>query len=208
MLCQYGIYSILSIGLIDSDAAVIFDLLERLSSLTRAWFREHPSLSELQPTQFSALMYLARCNRYSDTPLAVAEYLGLTKGTVSQSLKILENKGFICKVQDDRDKRSVHLELTKSARLLVESVMPPAFLVSAEMGMGKRARELERLLIELLQEIQRAEDVSSFGLCGSCRHHEVSDEGEFCDLTGQPLAEQEFDLICVEHAHRLEDASP
>ena len=68
---------------------MLFDLLERLSSLTPVWFREHRQLSELQPIQLSALMYLGRCNRYSNTPLAVTEYFGLTKGTVSQSLKAL-----------------------------------------------------------------------------------------------------------------------
>ena len=61
---------------------MLFDLLERLSSLTRVWFRQHPLLADLQPIQLSALLYLARCNRYSNTPLAVTEYLGLTKGTV------------------------------------------------------------------------------------------------------------------------------
>lgn len=67
----------------------LFDLFERLSSLMRMWYRQHPLLVNVQPTHLSALRYLARCNRYSNTPLAVTEYLGLTKGTVSQSLKAL-----------------------------------------------------------------------------------------------------------------------
>lgn len=106
---------------------MLFDLLERLSSLTRVWFREHPLLADIQPIQLSALLYLARCNGYSNTPLAVADYLGLTKGTVSQSLKALEAKGLISKSQDARDKRSVHLLLTEQARTLLAEVMPPAF---------------------------------------------------------------------------------
>ena len=62
-------------------ATTLFDLIERLTSLMRIWNRQHPLLAELQPIQVSALIYLSRCNRYSDTPLAVTEYLGLTKGT-------------------------------------------------------------------------------------------------------------------------------
>lgn len=72
------------------SAIALYDYLERLTSLMRAWSREQPLVAELQPVQLSALHYLARCNRYSDTPLGVTEYLGLTKGTVSQSLKVLE----------------------------------------------------------------------------------------------------------------------
>ncbi|MFW9078761.1 MarR family winged helix-turn-helix transcriptional regulator [Pseudomonas sp. P2757] len=178
---------------------VLFDLLERLSSLTRVWFREHPLLAELQPIQLSALLYLARCNRYSNTPLAVTDYLGLTKGTVSQSLKALELKGFVNKVPDVRDKRSVHLELTATARTLIEAVMPPDFLRNAAERMGASAGDLEGLLLELLRNIQRAENVPSFGLCRTCRFHQTSATGAVCGLTGEPLVAREIDLICREH---------
>jgi len=178
---------------------VLFDLLERLSSLTRVWFREHPKLSDLQPIQLSALMYLGRCNRYSNTPLAVTEYLGLTKGTVSQSLKALESKGLLIKTQDTRDKRSVHLELTAPARELLDAVTPPDFLLSAARRMGARSQDLEGLLLELLRNIQQGENVPSFGLCRTCRFHQTVEGGAFCGLTQEPLESREIDLICREH---------
>ena len=178
---------------------MLFDLLERLSSLTRVWFREHPQLTDLQPIQLSALLYLGRCNRYSNTPLAVTEYLGLTKGTVSQSLKALEAKGLLIKTQDTRDKRSVHLELTAPARALLDAVMPPDFLLAAAERMGARSQDLEGLLLELLRNIQRGENVPSFGLCRTCRFHQKVAGGSFCQLTEEPLALIEVDLICREH---------
>ncbi|KJK04015.1 MULTISPECIES: MarR family winged helix-turn-helix transcriptional regulator [Pseudomonas] len=178
---------------------MLFDLLERLSSLTRVWFRQHPLLADLQPIQLSALLYLARCNRYSNTPLAVTEYLGLTKGTVSQSLKALEGKGLISKTQDAADKRSVHLSLTAPARALLAAVMPPDFLATANARMGARGQDLERLLGELLRTIQRQENVPGFGLCKTCRFHRKTATGGFCQLTQEPLAAAERELICREH---------
>ncbi len=178
---------------------MLYDLLERLSSLMRVWFREHPLLADLQPIQLSALMYLARCNRYSNTPLAVTDYLGLTKGTVSQSLKALEAKGLIVKHQDARDKRSVHLELTAPAQSLLAAVLPPAFISAAAQRMGKQADELEHLLLELLRNVQRNEDVPSFGLCKTCRFHRQVAGGPFCGLTEEPLAATDIELICREH---------
>ncbi|WP_219094872.1 MarR family winged helix-turn-helix transcriptional regulator [Pseudomonas sp. UMAB-40] len=178
---------------------VLFDLLERLSSLTRVWFREHPKLTDLQPIQLSALMYLGRCNRYSNTPLAVTEYLGLTKGTVSQSLKALESNGLLIKTPDAKDKRSVHLELTAPARALLNDVMPPDFLVAAAKRMGARSEDLEGLLLELLRNIQQGENVPGFGLCRSCRFHQTVAGGAFCGLTQEPLESGEIDLICREH---------
>ncbi|GLK89742.1 MarR family winged helix-turn-helix transcriptional regulator [Pseudomonas turukhanskensis] len=186
---------------------MLFDLLERLSSLNRVWFRQHPLLAELQPIQLSALVYLARCNRYSNTPLAVTDYLGLTKGTVSQSLKALEAKGLISKTQDQRDRRSVHLALSEQARSLVAEVMPPAFLANAAAQMGAGAVQLEGLLTELLRTIQRTEDVPGFGLCKSCGYHQSVDGVPYCGLTQEPLAPAEVELICWEHrAHTAEEA--
>lgn len=178
---------------------MLFDLLERLSSLTRVWFRQHPLLADLQPIQLSALLYLARCNRYSNTPLAVTEYLGLTKGTVSQSLKALEAKGLIVKTQDVTDKRSVHLSLTEPARVLLGAVMPPEFLAAAAARMGADAQTLEHLLGDLLRTIQRSENVPGFGLCKTCRFHRKTASGGFCELTQESLAAAERELICREH---------
>ncbi|MEK1940001.1 MAG: MarR family winged helix-turn-helix transcriptional regulator [Pseudomonas sp.] len=180
---------------------MLFDLLERLSSLNRVWFRQHPLLLELQPIQLSALVYLARCNRYSNTPLAVTDYLGLTKGTVSQSLKALEAKGLIVKTQSTRDKRSVHLELSEPARALVAAVIPPAFLADAAARMGAAADELERLLGDLLRNVQRHENVPGFGLCNTCGYHQIVEGEAFCGLTREPLGPAEVELICWEHQH-------
>lgn len=177
----------------------LYDYLERLSSLMRVWSREHPLLADLQPIQVSALRYLAHCNHYSNTPLAVTEYLGLTKGTVSQSLKALEARGLICKRPDERDKRSVHLELSEEGRHLISALVPPQFLRTAAIAMGPKAGELEALLKQLLITIQRNEQVPGFGLCHTCRFHQQRNGGPFCGLTQEPLDPSAVDLICREH---------
>jgi len=178
----------------------LYDYLERIASLMRAWAREQPLMAELQPIQLSALNYLARCNRYSNTPLAVTDYLGLTKGTVSQSLKALEAKGLIRKRPDPQDRRSVHLELTAAGREVIESLVPPAFLNRAEDALGERGELLVALLSELLATIQRQQDVPGFGLCRTCRFHQRLDDGARCGLTGERLEPYEGELICREHS--------
>lgn len=183
----------------------LFDLLERLSSLTRAWFRQQPLLNELQPVQLSALAYLARCNRYSNTPLGVTEYLGLTKGTVSQSLKQLEAKGMIFRIPDSLDKRSVHLQLTETATELLTALLPPGFLVKGETQMGEHGELLKKLLADLLREIQLTSNVPGFGLCHSCSFHQRHNKQQICGLTGETLSEDDSMLICREHVSRPDD---
>ena len=77
--------------------------LERLGRIMRA--AEHDG--ELNPAQWEGLRYLGRANRFSNSPGALTRYLGATKGTVSQTLKALERKGFIAKATRPGVKRSI-----------------------------------------------------------------------------------------------------
>ena len=77
--------------------------------------------NELQPVHMQVLDYLQRANRFSDTPLAVGEYLGLTKGNISQRLNVLENLDLIRKTADEYDGRVVHLRVTSAGKRLLAS---------------------------------------------------------------------------------------
>ena len=74
----------------------IYEYLERIANLLRTDTRKLGVGKGLQPVQMEALHYLSCCNRYSNTPVAVSDYLGLTKGTVSQTLGVLENAQVDC----------------------------------------------------------------------------------------------------------------
>ena len=88
------------------DIIQVHTTLERLCNLLRVEARSHGADDGLLPIQLEALHYLGRCNRYSDTVQGVTEYLGQTKGTVSQSLKVLENRGLVRKRADTEDRQT------------------------------------------------------------------------------------------------------
>ena len=178
------------------------DLLERLNNLLRMEVRTFGLKYGLQPVQIEALVYLTRCNRYSDTPQAVTEYLGLTKGTVSQSLKVLEQKGFLRKQQDKEDKRITHLAVTAKGRKLVEQAFPAK---SLEAALGKtssvQGRKLEEILRSLLREMQHLHDRKTFAACHTCRFNEHHEKGYVCGLTKEALSRRDIQLICREHEY-------
>jgi DNA-binding MarR family transcriptional regulator len=95
-----------------AENAHILAALERLARLMRAG--EHGS--GLNPAQWEALRYLSRANRFSNSPVALARFLGSTKGTVSQTIKALERKGHILKTAREGEKRSIALALTDKGR--------------------------------------------------------------------------------------------
>jgi DNA-binding MarR family transcriptional regulator len=75
---------------LDKNPLVLLELVERLGNLMRASCARRAPTETLQPVHLQALIYLTKANRYSNTPQALADYLGLTKGTVSQTLLILD----------------------------------------------------------------------------------------------------------------------
>lgn len=69
---------------------------------------------------------MALALRLGGAPQALADYLGLTKGTVSQSLQLLERKGLIARLPDDADRRVLRLSLTADGEALIGDAGAPA----------------------------------------------------------------------------------
>src|SRR5213592_2984866 len=86
--------------------------------------RKAGSDETLQPVHVQALIYITKANRYSNTPQALADYLGLTKGTVSQTLLVLDRRGLIERYQDDVDRRVVRLRLSGDGEQLLSDSQP------------------------------------------------------------------------------------
>lgn len=166
-------------------------LLERVCALFRAQLRRVSTEHGLKLVQLEALVYLSSANRYSNTPLALTEYLALTKGTVSQTLKALESRGLVTKIADEHDRRVQHCVVTdEGAAVALEALRLPT---------GGDAPHLESALRDVLRALQRTGDTRTFGVCNTCIHHQVEGPRTRCGLTGEPLRKAERTKICREH---------
>lgn len=176
----------------------IAELIERLGRLVRA--QSHAA--DLNPAQWEALRYLARCNRFSNTAGALTAYLGVTKGTVSQTLNALERKRLIARKADPASRRVVRLTLTRAGRALLAS--DPLLQVAeaaAALAPDMRAHA-DAALSALLASLQRRNGLRPFGACRTCRHFRRDAAGKgahFCALISQPLSEEDSDRLCSEH---------
>jgi DNA-binding MarR family transcriptional regulator len=179
----------------------LYEHLERIANLLRTDTRKSGVGKGLQPVQMEALHYLGSCNRYSNTPAAVADYLGLTKGTVSQTLGVLDASGLIERKPDVKDRRVVHLSLTERGRQVLTESIPPKTLKNAIALLPQRDRETAvAVLNQILRALQQANKLRTFGVCKSCRHHQLLADGtRRCGLTGEQLQLEEIDKICREH---------
>lgn len=183
----------------DVSGADIAAPLERLARITRA--AEHDGA--LNPAQWEALRFLARANRFSNSPGALTRYLGATKGTVSQTVKALERKGHIAKTGRDGQSRSIALSLTPKGEAML-SLDPWARLAETLAGLGgKTRRRLAKGLGEVLTVELARSNLPSFGTCDICRFYREkgrdADPGgpHLCMLLEQPLTQVEARQICA-----------
>lgn len=185
------------------DKREAHDLFERLCNLLRVEARALCNEYDMRPVQLEALEFLTRCNRYSDTPQAVTDFLGLTKGTVSQTLKVLEKKGLLRKQADFKDKRLVHLKPTEKGRELVERAVPAAALSKGldQLSSTDTQAAIESLRV-LLRSVQQANDMKTFAPCKTCRFNQKRESDYFCELTQESLTAQDIELLCREHQYQ------
>jgi len=172
----------------------IRQLLDRLCRLAAAeeW------TADLNPSQFAALAYLARANRFSRAPSQVAEYLSSTRGTISQTLKALHRKGFVAELRSEADRRSIGYDVTQAGlKALRQAALFEEPLASYS---ERESADLAIALKLLLKRVLSARGSRAFGICRKCSHHRDLTDQRYCALLDVGLKEGEAEEICFEWA--------
>jgi len=192
----------------------VAELIDRLSRLTR----ELQYVDNLNPAQWEALRFICRANKYSRTPGALAEFLGTTKGTTSQTLISLESKGFIRKVRSQTDRRVIQLELSEAGEDMV--LRDPILKIQrmADALDPRTGAQIVQGLSRLLRDMQTEVGAKEFGFCAACDQYQGTSCGSdpelsHCGLTGEPIDPSDLERICVNFlptrpADTDEDAEP
>lgn len=185
-----------------NQALTLLDTVERLGHLLRANLRQAGTANGLQPMHLQALLYLNDANRYSNTPQALAEYLGLTKGTVSQSLLLLARRRLIARHADEKDGRLVRLTLTdKGKEVLKDLGAGNAWRDALQQASPARLGSATKVLKEALATLQSRSGQRTFGVCVTCRHNlHIGPRSYVCGLTKEKLSSREVSKICREHS--------
>jgi len=172
-------------------------LVNRLERLSRIGDAPDP----LNPAQWEALRYLARANRFSRTPAALADFFGSTRGTVSRTLASLESKALVARRPSPRDGRSVEFSLTPQAHALLARDPQLELSRLIETALGAQADALDNLLRRVLSTAVARNGSRAFGVCADCRHFRAGGGAEAphrCALLNEPLSEADSRRICVE----------
>jgi DNA-binding MarR family transcriptional regulator len=184
-----------------SPALTLFELVERLALLTRAGLRESATDGALQPVHYQVLFYLNHANRFSNTPQALADYLGLTRGTVSQTVLVLARRKLVSRHSDAADGRVVRLALTEAGLACLGQLrVAQAWREAVAEVTPARLGSTKMVLAQVLDRVVERSGRRSFGVCSSCRHlQRLGPRTFYCGLLKDKLKSRETRLICREH---------
>jgi MarR family transcriptional regulator, negative regulator of the multidrug operon emrRAB len=193
----------------DKNPLVLLELVERLGNLMRTEMRKAGADETLQPVHLHALIYLSKANRYSNTPQALADYLGLTKGTVSQTLLLLDRRGLIERFEDDIDRRVVRLRLSSAGEQLLAESQPALARQKATRNISpNRIRNATSALREALVTLQQDNEGTVFGSCSSCAHcQKLSQRIYRCGQMGDRLSGPETRKLCRVYQPKVDEAA-
>jgi DNA-binding MarR family transcriptional regulator len=180
-----------------SEATDIADLVLQIG---RAAYADCGS-GGLTQAQWIALRYFSRANRFSRNVSGFADFHATTRGTASQTVKSLVDKGYLVRRQSARDGRSVEFDLTASARrMLEEDPLDAVTRAATRLGAAQRA-EIESGLRAVLGEVRGERE--PIGVCRLCGHLEADGAaGNRCRLLGEPLETRELEELCVRFQER------
>ena len=193
----------------DKNPLVLLELVERLGNLMRTEMRKAGSEETLQPVHLHALIYLSKANRYSNTPQALADYLGLTKGTVSQTLLLLDRRGLIERFEDDIDRRVVRLRLSSAGEQLLADSQPALAWQNATRNISpNRIRNATSALREALVTLQLDNEGAVFGECSTCTWcQKLSQRVYRCGQMGDRLSGPETRKLCRIYEAKVDEVA-
>jgi len=130
--------------------------LERIAEAFRAQTQETATRYGLSPLQVQILSRMLKEKPGACSVSSLAQGLGLTRPTVSDAVKTLEEKGFLTKAPDKLSARQINLTLTRGGRTRAKQVAQYAKNITkaiAHLGAGQKDA-LFKALSQIIRQLQ------------------------------------------------------
>lgn len=181
--------------------------LERISQSFRVLLWQESKEFSLSPIQVQVLIFLLHHSEEKRKVSYLADEFNMTKATISDTVKTLEQKQLITKEYEAHDTRSYVINLTKTGK--ATAVETSFFTKEIKAPIGKLNQDdKENLLLSLLniiRHLNKSEVITIQRMCMSCAYYQ-SDKGQkhFCKLLNQPLRVKDLRIDCPEHELKID----
>lgn len=174
--------------------------LERLSQVFRVLLWEKAKQHGLSPIQIQLLIFIQHHSPDKSTISYLAQEFNITKPTISDAVKVLEQKKMIKKLADEVDTRSYNIQLTEAGKNIVsdtEHFVNPITEIIAEIKQPEKLVLWENIT-KLIAQLHQSGAISVQRTCHYCKHFSSKNKAPFCKLLEQKLQPQDIRIDCAE----------
>jgi DNA-binding MarR family transcriptional regulator len=174
--------------------------LERLSQVFRILLWEKAKEFGLSPIQIQLMIFIQHHSSDKTTISYLAQEFNFTKPTISDAIKVLEQKKLIKKLTDQNDTRSYTIQLSSAGKKIVaeaENFASPFTSIIAKSG------ETDKIILwqnisNLIVQLNKLGIISVQRTCFKCKHYATKNKTHFCNLLNQKLDTQDIRIDCKE----------
>ncbi len=174
--------------------------LERLSQVFRILLWDKAKEQNLSPIQIQLLLFIQNHSSSVATVSYLAQEFHVTKPTISDAVKVLEQKNLVLKLPDATDTRSYTIQLTESGKEVVRKTEDYADALTKMIAVeGETDKQiLWQTILSLISQLNRLNIISVQRMCFTCVHYAKTDQSHFCNLLNLPLQIQALRIDCPE----------
>jgi DNA-binding MarR family transcriptional regulator len=177
--------------------------LEKISEVFRVLLWAEAKEHKLSPIQMQLLIFIKYHNSDKQRRIAsMAREFNMTKATISDSIKVLEQKGLIERADDILDSRSFNFSLTdKGVKLtgMIENFTKPLDGAIATLSTPQKNEFLVSVL-DLIFRLNQNGIISTQRMCYNCYYYNGDrQQAHYCNLMQKELAIDELRIECPEH---------
>ena len=188
--------------LINIDARIVASL-EKISEVFRVLLWAEAKEHRVSPIQLQLLIFLKYHPLTAHRRIAfLAREFNLTKATISDSMRVLEEKGLVLRSDDATDSRGYNFSLTeKGAELTasVENFTGPLDGAIAALTVQQKEYLLSSVL-DLIYRLNQMGIISTQRMCFNCYYYSGDRATEhYCNLVQAPLSYETIRFECPEH---------
>mgnify|MGYP003438971498 FL=1 len=174
--------------------------LERLSQVYRILLWEKAKEHSLSPIQIQLLIFIQHHSAEKTTISYLAQEFNFTKPTISDAIKILEQKKLIQKFTDHTDTRSYTIHLTTTGKKIVleteNFANPLTEIISRAKNTDKEV--LWETVSNLIVKLNKLEIITIQRTCYNCKNYSIKNKAHFCNLLNLKLLVKDIRIDCRE----------
>ncbi len=174
--------------------------LDRIAQVFKILLWEKAKTYNLSPIQIQLLIFINYHKQSKSTISYLAQEFNLSKPTISDTIKTLEQKKYLTKIADTIDTRSYRLQLTETGKQIVletENFANPLSEIIANSTSNDKL-VLWQNITSIIKQLNQLQIISIQRTCFNCKHYSQNKEMPYCNLLNQNLKTEDIRIDCAE----------